>query len=74
METKWTKGVTPENVWPEYPRPQFERENWQSLNGLWEYAVLDKSRREPEEYQGKILVPFCVESSLSGVKGKVEPG
>ncbi|MBN1685533.1 MAG: glycoside hydrolase family 2 [Spirochaetales bacterium] len=73
MKTRWTKDVTPEQVWPEYPRPQFERESWLNLNGLWEYAVVKRSQRQPHTYQGEILVPFCVESSLSGVKGKVEP-
>ncbi len=39
--TRWAKDVSPDNVWPQYPRPQLARERWQSLNGLWDYAVLE---------------------------------
>ncbi|NQU54184.1 MAG: hypothetical protein HQ522_16780 [Bacteroidetes bacterium] len=73
MKTQWAERVTPENVWQEYPRPQFERENWMNLNGLWEYAVIKKNQPQPKKFQGDILVPFCVESSLSGVMGEVKP-
>ena len=72
MKTRWAETITPENVWQEYPRPQFERENWLNLNGLWEYAVLKKNQAQPKKFQGQILVPFCVESSLSGVMGEVK--
>ncbi|NLN98764.1 MAG: beta-galactosidase [Bacteroidales bacterium] len=65
--TPWAKEVSPENVHTEYPRPQMVRENWKSLNGLWEYAVTDKLAAEPERYEGEILVPFAIESALSGV-------
>lgn len=71
MDTPWTSEVTPDNVWPEYPRPQMTRDNWINLNGLWEYAIADKNRPQPTRYQGNILVPFAVESSLSGVKKMV---
>jgi beta-galactosidase/beta-glucuronidase len=67
MMTRWAHDVTPKNVWPEYPRPQFERKNWENLNGLWEYAVTPKAADQPTNWQGKILVPFAIESSLSGV-------
>lgn len=67
MKTKWAEQVSPENVWSEYPRPQFVRHKWENLNGLWEYAILPKSSSKPDNYQGNILVPFCLESSLSGV-------
>ena len=69
--TRWSKDVSPESVWPEYPRPQLVRGDWQSLNGLWDYSVLDKTAAAPVDYQGEILVPFCVESALSGVKKSV---
>jgi hypothetical protein len=59
MDTPWTSKVTPENVWPEYPRPQMTRDNWINLNGLWEYAIVDKNRPQPTRYQGNILVPFA---------------
>ena len=65
--TKWGEALTPGNVLKEYPRPQLAREQWLNLNGLWEYAILPKRDAEPANYQGEILVPFCVESALSGV-------
>ena len=49
------------------------RSDWKSLNGLWEYSVISKSTQQPDEFQGKILVPFAVESSLSGVGKTVTP-
>jgi len=67
--TRWGKGVTPENVWTEYPRPQMARgqETWKNLNGLWDYAVTGGDSSEPTAYEGKILVPFPIEAPLSGV-------
>jgi len=73
MKTRWAEELTPENVWKEYPRPQFGRADWINLNGLWEYSILKKNQPQPKKFQGDILVPFCVESSLSGVMGKVMP-
>jgi beta-galactosidase/beta-glucuronidase len=73
MMTKWASEITPDQVWKEYPRPQFERENWQNLNGLWDFAILKKEQALPQKFQGKILVPFCVESALSGVGKSVLP-
>lgn len=67
--TKWGEKVTPENVWTEYPRPQMKREQWQNLNGQWDYAVTeDKQTKAPQEWAGKILVPFSLESKLGGVQ------
>ena len=71
--TKWAEKVTPENAWQEYPRPQLVRKEWKNLNGLWDYSVLKKASPAPKDYQGEILVPFCVESALSGVKKTVMP-
>ncbi len=66
--TRWAKEVTPDNVHPEYPRPQMVRNDWMNLNGLWEYAIqpVDVGDR-PKAFSGTILVPFPVESALSGV-------
>jgi beta-galactosidase/beta-glucuronidase len=67
IKTKWAEELTPENVWKEYPRPQLIRENWKNLNGMWNYSLLSKTVSKPRKYQGDILVPFCIESALSGV-------
>lgn len=67
IKTRWAKEVSPENAHPEYPRPQMMRkDNWINLNGLWRYGIADKDK-EPDKKDGTILVPFCIESSLSGV-------
>ncbi len=66
--TTWGADVTAENAWTEYPRPLLQREQWQNLNGNWDYAVAPDSQSEaPKEWAGKILVPFCLESKLGGV-------
>ena len=67
IRTKWAEEVSPANAHPEYPRPQMVRGDWKSLNGLWDYAITPKSEARPKAFDGKILVPFAVESSLSGV-------
>ena len=66
--TRWAKDVSPEKVLPEYPRPQMVRPEWKNLNGLWDYAIAGVDAAQPEQFTGKILVPFCIESALSGVK------
>ena len=71
--SQWAKTVNPDNVWQEYPRPQFERTEWKNLNGLWDYAILKTNQIQPKRYQGKILVPFSFESALSGVGKKIKP-
>lgn len=71
LMTRWAKDVSPENVLPEYPRPQMVREKWQNLNGLWDYAIVPKADEKPTSFDGKILVPFCAESVLSGVGKRV---
>jgi beta-galactosidase/beta-glucuronidase len=71
LMTRWASEVTPENVHREYPRPQMVRDEWTNLNGLWDYAIVPKADGRPEKWDGKILVPFCVESALSGVKKTV---
>lgn len=69
--TTWGENIDPSHVWQEYPRPIMERQEWQNLNGIWEYAIVDKNTSVPSEYQGEILVPFCAESALSGVGKEV---
>lgn len=71
--TRWAAEVSPENVWPEYPRPTMVRPQWKNLNGLWEYAIRPKQEDRPEKMDGPILVPFCAESALSGVGKAVGP-
>jgi beta-galactosidase/beta-glucuronidase len=73
MKTKWGEQVTAANCWQEYPRPTLVRDRWQNLNGLWQYAICDLKAAMPEdhEWQGDILVPFAVESVLSGVERRV---
>ncbi len=67
LQTRWAKDVSPQHVWPEYPRPAMERKEWFNLNGLWEYAVRPVDQPQPQQFDGSILVPFPVESALSGV-------
>lgn len=73
MITRWGKAVTPENAWRSYPRPQLERARWENLNGQWDYAITKAAAPMPTQMDGKILVPFPVESRLSGVARKVLP-
>jgi len=70
LATRWSDEVSSESPRPEYPRPMMRRDDWRNLNGLWDYAVVERDA-EPEEYDGKILVPFAIESSLSGVAARV---
>ena len=67
ITTPWAEKIDPKAPLKEYPRPQMVRENWKNLNGLWNYAITPASKGEPTAYQGKILVPFAVESAISGV-------
>ena len=73
IQTPWTAEVSPANAHPEYPRPQMVRERWATLNGLWNYAVVGSEDSQPRKWDGQILVPFCIESSLSGVGRRVSP-
>ncbi|MCW3788025.1 glycoside hydrolase family 2 protein [Plebeiibacterium sediminum] len=71
IKTTWGEQLNAENVLPEYPRPIMERAQWKNLNGLWDYAIESRLNKQPAKYDGKILVPFAVESSLSGVQKTV---
>ncbi|HEX4590986.1 MAG TPA: beta-galactosidase, partial [Gemmataceae bacterium] len=63
LMTRWAKDVDPAKPHPEYPRPTMVRPDWQNLNGLWDYAIRPKDEGKPEKWDGKILVPFPVESA-----------
>ncbi len=71
--TRWGADVTPENAWQAYPRPQLVRQQWRNLNGLWDYTVAPVEMEIVREYSGQILVPFPIESALSGVKRALQP-
>jgi len=75
MMTTWGEKVTPDNAWRGYPRPQMVRANWTNLNGEWDYAVTSVTNTpgRPEKWDGKILVPFPIESALSGVGRLLKP-
>lgn len=73
LKTPWGEKVTPENAWREYPRPQFVRDRWMNLNGLWDYAITAKTAPAPAKFDGQILIPYAVESSLSGVGKVLQP-
>ena len=75
MKTEWGEKVTSENAWRDYPRPQMVRESWTCLNGDWDYAVtaITNTTGRPAKWDGKIRVPFAVESVLSGVNRLLEP-
>ena len=72
--TRWGAALDPNYVLPEYPRPQLVRERWLNLNGSWEYAITDRIDTAPEVFWGEILVPFPIESILSGVQRQMSVG
>jgi beta-galactosidase/beta-glucuronidase len=77
LTTPWTAQVTPDNALPDYPRPQLTRSAWTNLNGLWDYAITPQDAPASSAFggasTGRILVPFPIESALSGVKRTVTP-
>ncbi|MGF6850213.1 hypothetical protein QFZ51_005448 [Chitinophaga sp. W3I9] len=73
QKTRWAGKVNSVNVLEEYPRPQLKRDNWKCLNGLWEYAITDSTTKKPISYDGVILVPYPIESALSGVQKQLKP-
>ncbi|WP_285056669.1 glycoside hydrolase family 2 protein [Pedobacter ginsengisoli] len=73
IQSRWAEQVSPENALKEYPRPQMVRLNWTNLNGLWDYAVTLRNQSMKVLSEGKILVPYPIESALSGVKKALLP-
>lgn len=71
LKTRWAASVTATNVLPEYPRPQMVREQWQNLNGLWDYCITT-NHSTPRSFTERILVPFPIESFLSGVEKRLD--
>jgi len=71
LKTRWAGDVSPEKAHPEYPRPQFVRAEWLNLNGLWDLTITRKDAAVPKSFDKQILVPFPVESALSGVMQSV---
>ena len=67
IASSWSEKIDPSSPLPEYPRPQMERGSWTNLNGIWNYSVTVKDARSASSWNGKILVPFAIESALSGV-------
>ncbi|MBB4035501.1 hypothetical protein GGR21_001394 [Dysgonomonas hofstadii] len=67
--TPWAEQVDPNNPLPEYPRPQMVRDSWMNLNGLWDFTKVSQMAYSPSQSFGqKILVPFPMESAISGIK------
>ena len=68
IKSSWAEHIDVAHPLSEYPRPQLVREQWQNLNGLWDYAIMEgEPVTAPNKYDGQLLVPFAVESALSGV-------
>jgi hypothetical protein len=67
LKTEWTDTVGT-NPWPEYPRPRLQRSDWKNLNGVWRYRNTTSGTSAPvgETLENSVLVPFCLESALSG--------
>lgn len=72
LYTTWGENIDPEQILMEYPRPQMKRDNYRILNGYWNYCISSEPMM-PEQYDGKILVPFSPESVLSGVNRQLRP-
>ena len=70
--TRWAAEVSPTNALPEYPRPQLVRADWLNLNGLWDYAITPATTDKAPAFEGQILVPFPLESALSGVMRRLD--
>ncbi|MGC4030771.1 MAG: hypothetical protein QM754_03345 [Tepidisphaeraceae bacterium] len=74
LMTPWAEKVNPAAPLPEYPRPQLVRDQWTNLNGQWDYAIVGRDDARPAQFDGQILVPFCVESRPQRRRQAGEPG
>lgn len=72
LYTRWGKNLDRDHVLEEYPRPLLMREDYQILNGWWDYAFTIDNK-QPQQYEGRILVPFSPETALSGVGRQLKP-
>ena len=68
IRTKWSETIDKSCPLNDYPRPQMVRDSFQCLNGAYDYAITPLDQQTMGESQGKILVPFAVETELSGVE------
>lgn len=72
--TVWGEQLTADNVWQEYPRPSMKRQDWMNLNGIWQYykrsSINYNYENRASSFSKAILVPFPVESALSGIMDK----
>lgn len=73
LSTVWGEEAGPGETLMDYPRPQLYRRDWVCLNGYWHYAFTENGGR-PEQFDGRILVPFSPECRRSGVEKRLEPG
>ena len=83
LTTVWGEALDPSNVLPKYPRPRMRRDNYEMLNGVWDYAIVSVDGRIgvetlaqqaiPSRWDGQIVVPFSPEAPLSGVGRTVQP-
>src|SRR5436190_22990140 len=73
LRTQWAANVVADHPLPEYPRPQLARKQWTNLNGTWSYAITAADAPQPSSFPSKILVPFAIESQLSGAGVWVQP-
>lgn len=70
MRTQWADDVDPNAPLSEYPRPQLQRDQWQNLNGVWQFEALAGDQAAPfgQDYSEEVVVPYPIESQLSGIE------
>lgn len=83
LTTVWGEALDASNVLPEHPRPRMQRDEYATLNGVWEYAIAPVNgevdaetlaqQEIPSRWDGQIVVPFSPEALLSGVGRTVRP-